>query len=497
MSTYTEFYCDPVNGSNLNAGSTPTTPVYNGVGDSDGTSVFTPSDGSTPANTISNGMWASIYVTAGATVTVFVGRITNVAAGVNGAITVSTTAKAGTIPANSAGAHTISCIVGGPFKGPNGATAFPFGFAVGTMTDAAGDFPRVNFLVGTYSITAAMTQNGAGPVAFQGYTSSPGDLGRATIDGGTSGVSYVLLTVSGAQNFLRDLIFQNNGASGSAAGVTASTTRVTWERVTVNSVRGNGFANSGGGGQYLECEAYSCNQSNTTLTGGFASAANGNTYERCLSHDNSGSANVGFQTANTAFYINCIADTNGLTGFQITGGNSSSVLLERCTAYGNGGAGVLASANNCELIAENCILANNTTFGVNSSGTNNYARLINCGFFSNTSGQTGGVVDATGTITFSSQPMTDPANGDFSVLITAAMNVGRGSFTQNPGIYTKTTTSYPDVGAVQHRDARTIIRLMGAVQRNTSQQGGVQRNSRVQGDIQRNVGLTANAGASS
>ncbi len=122
---YTEFYCQTT-GDNLNAGSTTANgAVYTGVGDSDGTSVFTPSDGSTPASTVSVGDFASVYVTAGATVAVFIGRVTIVAAGVNGAITVSTSAKSGTFPAASSGAHTITCKTGGAWKGPNSAVSFP------------------------------------------------------------------------------------------------------------------------------------------------------------------------------------------------------------------------------------------------------------------------------------------------------------------------------------------------------------------------------------
>lgn len=187
--SFSEFYCDFTNGSNLNAGSTNAAPIYTSAGgDSDGTSQFTPNDGSTPASTVSVGMFGSVYVTAGATVAVFVGRITVVAAGVNGAITFSTTAKSGTFPAASAGAHTITLKVGGYWKGPNAASGFPFGFITNALTNVAGDVNRVTLLAtATYTVTAAIAHGNAGPTVFRGGTASAGDGGRATIDGGGTG----------------------------------------------------------------------------------------------------------------------------------------------------------------------------------------------------------------------------------------------------------------------------------------------------------------------
>src|SRR5512139_2727305 len=120
---YTEFYCDPVNGSNLNAGSTTdAAAVYtatNGGWDS-GTGVFTPAAGD-PSATVSVGMFASVYLDA-ATVAVFVGRVTAVD---STTVTVSLTVKIGTAPATSANGRTIK--VGGAWKGPNAAVNWPFG----------------------------------------------------------------------------------------------------------------------------------------------------------------------------------------------------------------------------------------------------------------------------------------------------------------------------------------------------------------------------------
>src|SRR3990167_1101940 len=223
---FTEFCCRS-GGSNLNGGALAsgaepsTTAVYTCINSNwDGTSIFTPTDGSTPASSVTVGDFASVYLDAAA-VAVYVSRVTVVAAGVNGAITLSTTAKSGTAP--TVGATGRSIKVGGAWKGPNAAEGFPFNFINEACTNSSDNPVRVNFKNdASYSITAAMTHTLIGPTFFQGYTSAFGDLGKATIDGGTSGASYVLLTFSGngtARCYGLDLIFQNNGATGSANGV--------------------------------------------------------------------------------------------------------------------------------------------------------------------------------------------------------------------------------------------------------------------------------------
>src|SRR5262249_49902200 len=150
---------------------------------------------------------------------VYIARVTTVAAGVNGAITLSTTAKAGTAPTSSATGRTI--VVGGAWLGPNGATGFPFNFVTNALVDGSGNFPCVNLKNNaTYNITAQISHTNAGPIMFCGSSSTVRDGGKATIDGGTSGASYNLLAPSSAATncTYQDLILQNNGASGTASG---------------------------------------------------------------------------------------------------------------------------------------------------------------------------------------------------------------------------------------------------------------------------------------
>lgn len=461
---FTEFTVRAL-GSNLNAGTTSgsgeegTSALFSAVGDSDGTSVFTPSDGSTPASTVSVGMFGSVYVTAGATVATFVGRITAVAAGVNGAITFSTTAKSGTFPAASAGAHTISLRVGGAWLGPNGAVGFPFNFAAAAMTNASSNAPRVNLKTDqTYSVTAAMTHTPTGPVTFQGYTSAFADGGRAAVDGGTSGASYVPLTVSGANTRLTDLEFRNNGATGTANLVSVSATRSRAERCVFRSCRGSGIAWSGAQGHLIECEAYGCNASNTSGDAAFEFSS-GNAaclLERCVAHDNAGSNGVGF-VANEITLVGCVADSNGSHG--LTFGNVWMRLVG-CVFYGNGGDGARVSGGSMGTSATNCVFYGNGGYGFDDSSLSVGfdIRLANNAYGANTSGPTraGSFADESGAVTLTGDPFTDAANGDFRLNSTAGAGAacrgaGRGTFTQTASSYAG-TVGYPDIGAAQHQD---------------------------------------------
>src|SRR5438105_4554317 len=99
---FTEFYCNPSTGDNLNAGSTTGSAPYSSNAGNwvQGTRVFTPTDGSTPASNVSVGDFASVYPDGSSSPAGFVGRVTAVAAGVNGAITIDGTAKFGSAPSD-------------------------------------------------------------------------------------------------------------------------------------------------------------------------------------------------------------------------------------------------------------------------------------------------------------------------------------------------------------------------------------------------------------
>lgn len=346
------------------------------------------------------------------------------------------------------------------------ATNFPFIFSgLANLKNAAGNSPRINMKNdGQYNV-ASLFGNIAGPYTIQGYSSSVGDGGKATIDGGTN-IIQIFQTAS--NNFLTDLIFQNNGTSGSNSGINmASATNCILTRVVVNNVRGTGFgASSASQNLFLECEAYSCNKSNTAGLGGFVFSSQ-NTLISCIAHDNSGNANDGFQCANGSVsinLINCIADTNGRYGFQGAWSSAGCVNILNCDFYNNGSDGILnanttASSN---TIIRNCNFIKNGGYGINSSLTTGqwFGFVDNCGFGSGTQQNTNGQTHSTdslivsGSVTYGTDlaPWVDPSNGDFRVNLAAAKNSGRGSFTQTQVGYSG-AIGYPDIGAAQHLDS--------------------------------------------
>lgn len=454
---YTELYCDTATGSNLNAGDDKDIVTStNGDWGIAAANRFTAASG-TPFSGVSVGDFASIYLD-GASVTACVARVTAVGGG-GASLTLSTVSRSGTAPTNGATGRT--CTVGGKWKGPNGTSGFPFGFVSGAMTDASSNIVRVNFKNGTnYAITAAILHSVAGATIFQGYTTTPGDGGKAVIDGGTTGAAYVLLNSNSSRMFYQDLIFQNNGATGSANLVTLSEL-CSFYRCVFNSSRGNGISANTNGMTLIECEAYACNQSNTANLAGFNIGAIANVI-RCIAHDNTGSNTNGFISSSfNATFQSCIADSNGASGFFWNGTLPGSI--RDCVAYNNAGDGMKFNyTQSTVFFAENCILAKNGGYGINLAGGSRGGYIANCaygaGTFANTSGTTNalGSIIQSGAVTLASNtsPWTDEGNGDFTLNSTAGAgaacrNAGIGTFTQTAASYAG-TVSHPDIGAAIH-----------------------------------------------
>lgn len=464
---YTEFYCNADTGSNVNSGSTESaTPVLQLTGGdwNSGTGVYTKTGAVTG---VSTGMFASVMVD-GASVAALVGRVTGVTANT---VTISTAAKSGSL-ANQTGTATIT--VGGCWKGPNGSVAFPFAFLTGAPTDASSNPVRANFKNNaTYSITSAMSHTAAsGLIAFQGYTTTAGDGGQAIIDGGTSGSSYVLLTASGgsdaiAGQILKDLIFQNNGATGNADGIALTNSNYAKHfliRVVVNSVRGDGIAILGQKALLDECEVYAANQSNTSGDAAFKITSDAS-LSYCIAHDNAGGNTSGFLCNTQLFSMslaNCISDHNGGIGIRISGG-ANAVRIDSCDSYDNGSDGLqIFSASfgtSVSIVSSNFV--KNGGWGINNQANAASAiRIQSCGFGSgtqvNVSGKVNGVAGdgSLNEVTYASNttPWIDPASGDFRINDTAAKGTGRGAFTQTQSGYTG-TVAFPDIGASQHQDS--------------------------------------------
>lgn len=471
---FTEFCCRS-GGSNLNAGTRTGNSAEPGTAADftyasgswvQSTGVFTVASGNPSSDGVAVGDFASVYAD-GSTVTGFVGRVTARDATT---ITVSLTAKSGTAPTDGTGNRTLT--IGGAWKGPNGAEQFPFNFVASACTNSAGDFVRCNFKNDAqYDITAAMSHGLTGPIRFRGYSSSYGDGGRATIDGGTSGASYTLLSVNTSTNpgiRISNFVFQNNGATGTADGVGVAQ-GVRLVRCAVNNVRGSGV-NCGNQGVCLECEAYSCNQSNTVGKGGFQSGGSGVRWIRCVAHDNTSDGFIFIDNSTTQNAMHhCVSESNTRYGAWVRSRLSNKEIVG-CDFYNNGADGVLIAntTDSSEIHIESCNFLKNGGYGIRDGSTvAALVTVINCGFGSgtqaNTSGKFSGVANDEATVDYAADvtPWADPANGDFRITLAAAKGAGRGAFTQTAAGYSG-TVGYPDIGAAQHQDSGTAgARVIG------------------------------------
>lgn len=457
---FTEFYCDAAAGDNTNAGSTAGSPVYS---EDNGdfvasTGVFT-ADDALDLSGVSAGMWMSGMNDAD-TEPDWVARVTAVDDGAN-TITVSTTAKAGTL---SDLTDDCKVRVGGAWAGPTASTNFPFPFVANTMTNSAGDYPRINFKSGTnYLVEAENAINNPGPIKFQGYTTTVGDGGRAVFDGLTTGTAYRLFYATNLGDYIiiEDLEFQNNGDTGLTEAVRLTGEFCIARRCVVHDVSTIGFyLGNQGPVQAIECEAYACNQNNQNLYAGIYVHSPGCRAIRCVSHSHVVSNGTGFYCAGPGASV---SDSIAFGNAEYGGWAGEGGTYLNCDFYANGSDGLLIRGTSGQGTSyiENCNFVDNGGYGINGDNTNPISGyVVNCGFgagtMANTSGQTNGLddFDIIGSVTYANDvtPWVDPANGDFRIDLAAAQGTGRGAFLQTDGSHAG-TVSYPDIGAAQHEDA--------------------------------------------
>lgn len=344
--TFTEFYCVG-SGSNLNAGSDQNALAkYTSTNGnwSTTTNVFTPTDGTNPvAAGVAVGDWASIYVD-GATVGVCSCRITAVTNGANGPITVSATARAGTVPSTSATARSIK--VGGGFKGPSGASGYPLSISFLNAKDTAGHMARINLKnEQQYNITARITVGGSN-VVIQGYTSTPGDGGKAVIDAGTTAIATAMMSMGSQTGIICNLIFQNNGSTGTGAGCLLGGS---WHAIGCgfNHLRGDGLTASTNS-TVSGCSFNDCNQSNTNT----------------LAALNAG-------TAGPCFFANNVVTNSKLAGIRTAAAIGGWVIENNTVSGINPGDGIQIPASTVAVritgnTVSGCTDAVSLLFGTNS-----------------------------------------------------------------------------------------------------------------------------------
>lgn len=459
--TFTEFYCNFATGSNVNAGSTTGAAAYtaaNGAWDKDHDTdigAFTPASGD-PSASVSVGDFVSIYAD-GAALTTFVGRVLAVD---STHIHVSQTAMSGVIADDAA--NGVTCKAGGAWKGPNADEGFPLEFVAGTLTNAAGNYPRINLKNNAeYDITQAIACAVVGPVYIQGYTSTVGDGGKAVIDSGTTNGNT--LAVSAEGNYYIDLELKSTTTTGVASkGIYCNTSRCVFQRLAIHGYQNYGIENGAAGNFYIEVEVYDCQKATPGTAGGSGTRTTAASYWfRPYVHDNGGTGALqttyghGMYLGEYCMIVNPIVANNKGVGLWIL----SDFAIYGGDIYANGSDGInLAAVTNHNGVIENCNFIDNAGWGINCSGAARIMGVVNgCGFgagtMANDSGTTTGFtrIFETGSVTYAANvtPWTAPDTGNFTLSLAAARGAGLGAFTQTAAGKTG-TTSKPDIGAAAH-----------------------------------------------
>jgi len=333
-----------------------------------------------------------------------------------------------------------------------------------SIKNSAGDQVRLNIKNDqTYTLTVALAFASIGNAVMQGYTTTVGDLGKATFTSNlVSATQYTVAANINAQ--FVDLIFASTGASSSQLMFsTTSTVDVVFLRCVFRGSRSSGLVNQGNGGIVIaiECESYDCNKGNVATAAGFqVSGSGGGMFcYNCYSHDHAAGTNAhGYSSASSAtlILVNSIGDTCAGSGVNLS--STGHIISIGSNYYNNSVDGIKIAMSGA---AAWCVMMNNnflknTGAGVNCTTTSQGGILYNngrgAGSQANGSADTlQCIVDTSTDITYASgdTPWNAPATGDFTTIPTsAARSAGRGAFTETDGTNTG-TVAYPDIGAAQ------------------------------------------------
>jgi hypothetical protein len=151
----------------------------------------------------------------------------------------------------------------------------------------------------------------------------------------------------------------------------------------------------------------------------------------------------------------CLAVNNTGTTQGFNASNASDIFVN-CTAYGNGAAGFLfPNSANRLCVGINSLSYGNTGVGFNTGTTSPINLLVGCAAGNNSTNYSTSFAlwGEQSCITLTADPFTSAAGSDFSLNNNAgggALCRAAGAIGAFPGI--STTTTYQDIGAVQHKD---------------------------------------------
>lgn len=466
---FAEFYMKTT-GSDLNSGSTTADgAVYTSTGGNfDGTSVFTPTDGSTPALLIGVGDYVSLYNT-GDTVTRCVAQVTAVGAGVNGTVTVSTTIKYGTVPTSNSGSRALKA--GGAWAS--------LAVTVGSGPISAGTAPqstRINCKAGAFANTTnnrvfSLAGTATISVWYRGYKTTPGDQDTNNVAvSGTDIPNWDFTTgqmvVNSAHNIYSNIHISSQCVAASGAvswnGSSASTEMYRC-RITNTAANANSRALTTAASNNVIAGCWL--QATTTADKVVHLAGSLSTIWGCTVTGGI----IGVGTVNFATIAFTVFDTQA--GDAISVGSTSSATIFNSSIYnptGNGIAFNSTLSSNGDVVAscyfENVNQASKAAVN-NVSGTNSDLIRVIGNTYYNCTANTSGITESFAIFdngTLASAGFAAPGSHDFSVS-TVAKGIGFPGAFENTSVY----RGYLDPGAVQRQEPAAS----GMLQPNTFQGG--------------------------
>lgn len=210
----------------------------------------------------------------------------------------------------------------------------------------------------TYSIATGLTFNPASqnyPTRLVGYTTTPGDGGRATI---RVSAAIVGLTISGYGGRVENFVIDGNAIG--TTGIVLST--------YYNNILNCALTNWITYGLDLT-SGYPVGIIGTTISGCTGASAvhvtaGGSIFHACTIHNNTG-IGVSCNGANVNF-VNSSIYANGGDGISCAGGGTPVTVIG-CRIYSNGGNGITLPSP-IGFIVQQCTIHSNTNDGVNITG---------------------------------------------------------------------------------------------------------------------------------
>lgn len=189
----------------------------------------------------------------------------------------------------------------------------------------------------------------ATPIVFEGYTSTPGDGGRATVDGQSSRNSCLVDSVgAGTDTFYVFKNFRFTGSTG--ANVTLGGDFYTFKNCKFDTGASTG----------LVCGATAC--------------------EVCEFTSNGGTGAI-FNNAVGGLFVGCTFYSNGADGIRVDGG---PLMVFGCIFYDNAGSAIDINVSNILVAIVNCTIdgnAKNSDDGVLVSNQDHNLGYINSVFY--------------------------------------------------------------------------------------------------------------------